>query len=140
MAKLPNWVRAKGFDSWKSYMASIRPKHRRRRRRAKRNPIAIYNPKEMRPRLDVSVRRKRARLRKRSPLKGFRINPNPPGRLIYAHVIEIRAEKGPDQIKAGRRFKHRFKRGSAEARALPNGDVLIRAKGGRRLWIPESQL
>jgi hypothetical protein len=53
---------------------------------------------------------------------------NPPATEIYRNVIEIRAEK-----KDGKRYVHKFGKGSS-IYGLPNGDILIASRQGKKLW------
>lgn len=83
-----------------------------KRRRARKNPIAIYglgNP-------------------------GGRINAKIEG-VIYNRVIEVRAEK-TGSWKPGF-YRHPFaKRSKVCLLALDNGDILIHSRSGKKLWEP----
>ena len=56
------------------------------------------------------------------------LEPNPPATLIYKDIVEIRAIK-PN----GDRYVHKFGKGSSIF-GLPDGDILIRSRKGKRLW------
>jgi len=116
-----------------------------------------HNPREMRPRIKVSKRKRIGKLRARSPLKGFKINryrikkrkislgkqninrTNPiavynprNGTKLPASQIEIRYKRLGGEY-SGEWFKHAFK-GSVSLIGLRNGDVLIKSNSGKRLW------
>lgn len=108
----------------------------------KKNPIAVYNP-EMRPRIQVSRKSRRGKLRLRSPLKGYRINPRsrrsilsgiPPGKAkpLPMKNVEIRYQRAYGEY-TGEWFRHTFK-DSVEIIGLPDGSILIRSKSGKKLW------
>lgn len=67
-------------------------------------------------------------LRKKNPAGGCR-----PGETeIYTDVERVFAKKGPRSHAAGDQFVHRFKH--AVACGCPDGSVVLRGRGGRRLW------
>lgn len=127
-----------------------------KRRYAERR--SFENP-EMRPRIQVSKRKRRGKLRKRSPLKGYKINRrrrskingNPiaiynrprrrslfggssPGKGVSlpAKNIEIRYQRNGGKYN-GQWFKHPFK-GSVSMIGLSNGSILIKSNSAKRLW------
>ena len=54
---------------------------------------------------------------------------------IYEQIEEIKAIKGDDSLWPKEKFKHKFsKKSKAEIWGLPNGDILITSKAGKRLW------
>ncbi len=95
----------------------------------KQNPIAVYNPVEMRPRLRVSKRKHQAKLRPRSPLKGFRVN-IPRGQLLPMSIIEIRYQRTGGEYHR-ELFKHDFN-ARPKVYGLPDGSLLL--KSNKRLW------
>lgn len=124
------------------------PEQKRRyaERRSFENPRRKKS-REMRPRIRVSKRRRIGKLRKRSPLKGYKINRrrqakvsrnpiaiyNPSsGTKLPATSIEIRYRRTGGSFN-GEWFAHRFK-GSVSMIGLPNGSVLIKSNSGKKLW------
>jgi hypothetical protein len=104
------------------------------------------NPREMRPRIKVSKRKRRGKLGARSPLKGYKINrqrrskiPKNPiaiynprsGTKLPASNIEIRYRRVGGEYN-GQWFRHPYK--SASLVGLPDGNVLIKSNSGKRLW------
>lgn len=70
----------------------------------------------------------REQARKQNPPPGPR-----PGEVeIYADVERIFATKGARSTAAGERFVHNFRHAAAYGR--PDGTVILRGRGGRRLW------
>lgn len=74
----------------------------------------------------------------RKPAKRTAARHNPPlvvlgnprgARLLSHEIFEVRYRHAAD----GRPYKHTFRPG-AKILLLPNGDVLLRAANGRRLW------
>jgi hypothetical protein len=58
---------------------------------------------------------------------------NPPGEVqIYSDIERIYAKKGRQSVAAGEHFVHNFRHAAAYGR--PDGTVLLRGRGGRRLW------
>ncbi len=51
---------------------------------------------------------------------------------IYADIERIYATKGRQSAAAGERFVHNFRHAAAFGR--PDGTVILRGRGGRRLW------
>ncbi len=51
---------------------------------------------------------------------------------IYADIERIYATKGPRSTAAGQPFVHNFRHAAAFGR--PDGTVVLRGRGGRRLW------
>ncbi len=51
---------------------------------------------------------------------------------IYADIERVYATKGRQSAAAGERFVHNFRHAAAFGR--PDGTVVLRGRGGRRLW------
>ncbi len=69
--------------------------------------------------------------------RGLHRHGNPSGRQrgeveIYADIERIYATKGRHSAAAGERFVHNFRH--AAAFGQPDGTVVLRGRGGRRLW------
>jgi len=100
-----------------------------------KNPIAIYNPKESRPRITMFPEKKSGKLRPRSPFKGYQINEPV---LIYDLCLEIRAQKNHHSEYKGEKFKHTFSKAThAQIFGLPDGSLLIKSKKDKPLWRSE---
>ncbi len=52
---------------------------------------------------------------------------------IYDKILSIEAQKGKRSLWPNEFFKHDF-RGKAKIVGLPNGDLLVKSKDGKRLW------
>lgn len=63
-------------------------------------------------------------------------NPPPGAVEIYDKVIAIQAQKSKKSLWPKERFEHSFQKDktSASIYGLPNGDLLIHSKKGKRLW------
>lgn len=94
----------------------------------KHNPIAVYNPVEMRPRIKISKRKKRGKIGERSPLKGFKINA--PGKLLPMSILEIRYQRTGGEYRR-ELFKHEFK-SRPKVYGLPDGS--LRIVSSQKLW------
>lgn len=70
------------------------------------------------------------------PRRSFRRNPSSarrPGEVeIYADIERVYATKGRRSTASGERFVHNFRHAAAFGR--PDGTVVLRGRGGRRLW------
>lgn len=132
-AELDRWI-AKNPISHKKALRYARELVKHEKAGVKKNPIVVYNP-EMRPRIQVSKKSHRGKLRPKSPLKGYRINP----RSIVAgaatlpmHNVEIRYQRSTGEYRS-EWFKHPF-HSTVEILGLQDGSILIRSKSGKKLW------
>jgi hypothetical protein len=103
-------------------------------KKSRKNPLVVYNP-EMRPRVQVSKKSHRGKLRPHSPLKGYRINPRSivtGASVLPLKNVEIRYQRANGEYR-GEWFRHPFK-SSVEVLGLVDGSILIRSISGKKLW------